>query len=85
MAHKMDLWLVGDTTYDSDPTKSHHSYSVYTTPSQKTYYTRVPQSGGTFWRYAHPVMPIGFKVGALVPARVAGRLNNSFSNLRKGR
>ena len=66
----MKLFEIGDTTYSSDPTKRHKSYTVYTTATGEKYYTRV--SGR--WHYAHPVPPTGFRVGKLVPRNVVAHL-----------
>jgi len=69
----MKLIQIGDTTYASDPTNSHKSYTVYTTESGKKFYTRVVGQ----WRYAYPVPPTGFRVGGRVPKNVAGHLSAS--------
>lgn len=65
----MKLIPVGDTTYASDPTKSHKSYTVYTTENGKREYTRVLGK----WHYAHQER-IGYRVGRRVPKNVASRL-----------
>jgi len=69
----MRLIQIGDTTYVSDPTKSHKSYTVYTTETGKKFYTRVYG----YWYYAYPVPPTGFRVGGKVPKNVSAHLSAS--------
>lgn len=68
----MKLIQIGDTTYASDPTKGHHSYTVYMTETGKKYYTRAAGR----WHYAYPER-IGFRIGGRVPKNVAGHLSGS--------
>lgn len=69
----MKLIMIGDTTYASDPTKSHVSYRVYTSATGKKFYTRVHG----IWYYAYPVPPTGFRVGGRVPRNLIGTLKHA--------
>ncbi len=64
MGSSFEKWFpIGDTTYDSDPTDSHKSYTVFTSAGMKHYYVRV--NGKTY--YAKPASYTGFDVTTKVP------------------
>jgi len=69
----MNIFPVGDTTFASDPKGRHKSHTVYTTKTGQKSYALVDGS----WHYAHPVFPIGFRVGRRVPKNLAARLQVS--------
>ena len=67
---------IGDTTFASDPQKSHKSYPVITGATGKRFYVLVSAparenwkkaEAPTGWYFAVPVYPHGFKITRRVP------------------
>lgn len=78
----MKLIAVGDTTFASDPAKTHRSYVVFTTEHGRGHYAR---DMNRRWHYVSAVYPSGYKVGRPVPLGLARTLTAAYQRWAAGR